>query len=109
MAEMDAPRVVDEMLIIEKQKSKNIFQEIWGLAEISEIILKCPQVPNLSPTGGNPRFLREYKPHVKASLSFLLLPSHLHSNSNCFHLQHAQHIIVTGRVGHFSSTLCKGH
>ena len=56
MAEMDAPRVVDDMLIIEKQKSKNIFQEIWGLAEISEIILKSPQVPNLSPPGGNPRF-----------------------------------------------------
>ena len=35
--------------------------------------------------------LREYRPHIKASLSFLLLPSHLHRNSNCLELQQAQH------------------
>ena len=35
--------------------------------------------------------LRKYQPHVKASLSSLLLPSHLHRNSNCLDLQKAQH------------------
>ena len=45
--------------------------------------------------------LREYQPHVKEYLSSLLLPYHLHRNSNCLDLQQAQHIIVTRRVGHF--------
>ncbi len=43
-----------------------------------------------------------YTSHCKTYLSSLFLPFHLHRISNCLDLQQeAQHIIVTGRVGHF--------
>ena len=37
----------------------------------------------------------------KSVFELLLRRSHLHRNSNCLDWQQAQHVILSGRVGHF--------